>query len=131
VLIGTFVVGCDRSGVGRVVPVKGIVTIDGKPLTTGSLVFKPDAGKGNQSTFEPAGQIGADGSYELFTGPKEGAPLGWYNIGVVAQELNAADPYAAPKSLIPAKYADAVSSGVAIEVVENPAAGAYDIRLTK
>jgi hypothetical protein len=111
--------------------VKGTVTMDGNPLTTGSLVFKPDASKGNQSTFEPAGQIGADGSYVLFTGPKEGAPLGWYNVGLVAQELNAADPYAAPKSLIPAKYADAASSGVAVEVVESPAAKAYDIQLTK
>jgi hypothetical protein len=124
--------GCDSFGLGRIVPVKGQVTLDGKPLTTGSLVFKPDAAKGNQSKFEPASSIGADGSYSLFTKEKEGAPLGWYNVGIVAQEAaNPADPYAAMKPLVPARYNDAETSGVSVEVVASPAAGAYDLKLTK
>jgi hypothetical protein len=124
--------GCDSSGVGRIVPVKGQVMLDGKPLTTGSLVFKPDAEKGNQSKFEPASSIGADGRYSLFTKEKEGAPLGWYKVGIVAQEAaNPAEPYAAMKPLVSPRYNDADSSGVSVEVVASPAAGAYDLKLTK
>ena len=122
-------VGCDSSGPGRLVPVKGKVTNKGQPLATGSLVFKPDTAKGNQSKFEPASSIAADGSYELFTAEKPGAPPGWYHVGVVAQQTNAADPYAPAKSLIPASYADAAASGLAIEVVDSPTAGAYDLNL--
>jgi hypothetical protein len=122
--------GCDSSGVGRLVPVKGQVTIDGKPLTTGSLVFKADSAKGTISKFEPTGTIAADGGYSLFTKEKEGAPLGWYKVGVVAQESNPSDPYAL-KSLIPARYNEAETSGLAVEVVTKPAAGAYDLKLAK
>jgi hypothetical protein len=124
--------GCDSSGLGRIVPVKGNVTLDGKPLTTGSLVFKPDASKGNNSKFEPASAIGPDGSYSLFTKEREGAPPGWYKVGIVAQEEpSATDPYAPRKSLIPAHYNDAETSGLAVEVVASPPAGAYDLKLAK
>jgi hypothetical protein len=123
--------GCDSSGLGKIVPVNGQVTYEGKPVTSGSLVFKPDTTKGNQSTLEPAATIGADGNYSLFIKEREGAPLGWYQVGVVAQEANPNDPYAPAKSLIPAKYNDAATSGLSVEVVETPAAGAYDLKLAR
>jgi hypothetical protein len=123
--------GCDSSGLGRIVPVKGKVMLDGKAVPTGSLVFKPDSAKANTSTFEPASPIGADGSYSLFTKEKQGAPLGWYKVGVVAQEANPSDPYAAMKALVPQRYNDPETSGVAIEVVASPAADAYDLKLAK
>jgi hypothetical protein len=37
----------------------------------------------------------------------------------------------APRSLIPARYGQAATTTVAIEVVENPAPGAYDVKLTR
>ena len=121
--------GC---GAGSLVPVKGKVTVDGTPLTTGSLVFKPDAAKGNASQVDSSAEISADGSYSLFTRQKEGAPPGWYKVGVVAQgPANPADPYSPQKSLIAERYNNAESSGVAVEVVASPAAEAYDLRLTK
>jgi hypothetical protein len=123
--------GCDSSGLGRLAPVKGHVLLDGKPLPTGSLVFKPDAAKGNSSQFEPSATITADGSYSLFTKEKTGAPLGWYKVGVIAQEENLADPYAARKSLVASRYNNAETSGLAIEVVAAPASGAYDIKLAQ
>jgi hypothetical protein len=129
--LAVMIAGCDSSGVGRIVPVKGQVTYEGKPVTSGSLVFKPDSAKGNKSTFEPAATIGADGSYSLFVKEQEGAPLGWYHVGVVAQEVNPNDPYAQAKSLIPARYNDAATSGLAVEVVEAPPPGAYDLKLAK
>ncbi len=124
--------GCDSSGLGRIVPVKGQVSLNGKALTTGSLVFKPDAAKGNGAKFEPASSIAADGSYSLFTKDKAGAPLGWYKVGIVAQEAgNPSDPYAAMKPLVPPHYNDAETSDVFVEVVASPASEAYDLKLSK
>ena len=123
--------GCGPAAV-RLVPVQGKVMMEGQPLTTGTLVFKPDAEQGNSQTLEPAANIEADGSYTLYTTAKEGAPLGWYQVGVVANgPANEKDPYAAPKSLIPARYAEVSTSALAVEVVEKPAAGAYDLKLKK
>lgn len=125
-------VGCDSSGVGRLVPVQGKVTYEGQPLTAGSLALKPDAEKGNTSKFEPAANLGPDGSYRLFTAEREGAPLGWYKVAIVAQApADEKNPYAAQKSLIPARYAETGTSNLAIEVVETPPPGAYDLKLTK
>jgi len=128
---GLLLAGCDQSGLGRIVPVKGTVSLDGKPVPSGSLLFRPDAAKGNTSKFEPAATINSDGSYSLFTAEREGAPPGWYKVSVVAQELNAKDPYAPAKSLVPTKYNDPETSGISVEVVEQPAAGAYDLKLTR
>src|SRR5262249_13520830 len=82
--------GCGVSG-RRMGPVAGKVRVDGKPLTTGSVSFRPDKAKGNTSTYEPAGDIDADGNYKLYTpvradAPKEGAPPGWYRVAVISAE---------------------------------------------
>ena len=122
--------GCGSSGAGRLVPVAGKVTLDGKPLATGSLVFKPDAAKGNAGQLEPSGTLAGDGSYALFTKEKPGAPVGWYKVGVVAQQASPNDPYLM-KSLVPERYNDAESSGLAVEVVASPAANAYDLKLAR
>src|SRR5262249_14047953 len=81
--------GCgDGSGL-KVVPVAGKLTIDGQPLTTGSISFRPDAARGNRSQHHPTGTIDEEGRYQLFTAGKKGAPLGWYKVMVFAQESNA------------------------------------------
>jgi hypothetical protein len=125
--------GCDSSGVGRLfLPVQGKVTLDGTALTTGSLVFKPDTAKGNTSAFQPASEIATDGTYNLYTKEKPGAPAGWYKVGVVAEgPASATDPYAPRKSLVAQKYNDPETSGLAVEVVASPAPGAYDLELSK
>jgi hypothetical protein len=131
-ILSLALVGCDSSGLGRVVPVQGKVTLNGAPLSAGSLVFKPDAAKGNNSTLQPASDIAADGTYNLFTKEKPGAPLGWYKVGVVAEgPASATDPYAPRKSLLAQKYNDPETSGLAVEVVTTPRAGDYDLKLTK
>jgi hypothetical protein len=124
--------GCgDRSDVGGTVPVVGKVTVNGKPVKAGTVSFRPDKSKGNTSVHEPYGEIDADGNYKLFTGKKEGAPVGWYRVAVFAGEpvevgnlSGQARWYANPK------YAAAESSGLTVEVVEQPAPGAYDLKLT-
>jgi hypothetical protein len=133
--------GCgDASGVGRTVPVAGKVILQDAPLTakTTIVLFKPDASKGNTSPFEPTGTVDAEGNYTLTTKGKKGAPPGWYKVIVTAREEAAPVHAKTPKqhrpavrSLLPAKYGQAETSGLSIEVVENPAPGAYDLKLSK
>jgi hypothetical protein len=132
--------GCrDNSGVGLTFPVAGKVTIGDTPLTATSTVvlFKPDTSRGNTSPFEPAGTVDAQGIYVLTTRGKHGAPPGWYKVVVTAREeattVHPQNPRHRPmaKSLVPRKYGLENTSDLSIEVVKNPASGAYDLKLTK
>jgi hypothetical protein len=150
-LLGTALVvlaacGCgDRSGVGLTYAVHGKVTLDGKPLgaSTTVILFKPDAAKGNQNQFLPASGVDQEGGYMLSTHGKKGAPPGWYRVIVTAHEGAVEHPKQAQgnadgahsrrptvRSLVPAKYGREESTDLLIEVIENPAPGAYDLRLT-
>jgi len=111
--------------------VEGKVTVDGQPLTMGSLLFRPNAEKGNTSKLEPAGSIDSSGNYKLYTNSKPGAPLGWYKVTVAAQtQADSTNPGAAT-SLVAAKYNAADTTDLSVEVVATPAPGAYDLKLTK
>lgn len=113
--------------------VNGKITHQKQPMTTGTVTFTPDAGKGNQSKEVALGFIGSDGTYSLTTNGRDGAPLGWYKVSV--------DPLGMPKTAPPkdapapkpaainAKYKKADTSGISIEVTETPKPGAYDIEL--
>jgi hypothetical protein len=93
--------------------------------------FRPDAARGNTTRYEPAGQIDASGNYKLITAGKDGAPPGWYKVSVVAVEpIDPGDPYAPRKSIVNRKYGTP-DSGLAVEVVAEPAPGAYDLKLTR
>src|SRR5260370_654021 len=78
--------GCGN-GIGKTVPVAGVVTYDGKRLQTGTIIFRPDTARGNTGR-EAIGTIDDDGSFVLFTamGPEtqEGATPGWYKVGIVS-----------------------------------------------
>jgi hypothetical protein len=123
--------GCGPAGPANLVPVAGTVTYDGRPLTKGTVSFRPDAGAGNTTPYEPAGTVDEQGHYTLVTAGKPGAPPGHYKVTVAAEELDPNNPSAAPKSLIPVKYGRVTSSGLTIDVVEHPAPGAYDIKLAR
>jgi hypothetical protein len=113
-------------------PIVGKVTVNGTPLGTGSVTFHPDAGKGNNSPHIPVGTLDSEGTYQLMSATREGAPPGWYKVTVSAQEpIDPKNPYALPKHLISPKFNDAGTSGLEIEVVEKPQPGAYDLKLTK
>jgi hypothetical protein len=123
--------GCQRSGPGKLLPVEGTVLYEGKPLTVGSVSFRPDAARGNTSTYEPAGSIDDQGHYQLVTAGKPGAPPGWYKVTVTAEELDANNLSAPPKKLIPARYGMPTTTELALEVVDNPRPEAYDLKLTR
>jgi hypothetical protein len=133
--------GCgDGSGVGRTVPVAGKILLANEPLTAKNTIvlFKPDAAKGNTSPFEPVGTVDEGGNYTVQTKGKKGAPPGWYKVVVTARdEAPPEHPKSAPqhrpvaRSLLPARYGQEKTSGLSLEVVEDLAPGAYDLKLTK
>jgi hypothetical protein len=132
--------GCgDGSGVGVTYPVRGQITMDGAPWNakTTTVLFKPDAAKGNMTTWEPAATVDKQGNYTLRTGGKKGAPPGWYRVIVTATGAPAPPAKGVmhhrplPKSLLPAKYGQAKTTDLLVEVVEQPSPGAYDLKLTR
>jgi hypothetical protein len=123
--------GCRGDGsLGKLVPVTGKVTIDGQRLTTGQVIFQPDAEQGNTLKHEPRGSIDGQGNYVAATIGKKGVPPGWYKVTVIATEPFDKDrPYVIPKTLIPLRYSDPTTSELTVEVVENPVPDAYDFSL--
>jgi hypothetical protein len=138
-LLALAAAGCgDASGVGRTLPVAGRITLDGTPLTAATTVvlFKPDAARGNAAPWEPTGTVDAQGNYTLNTKGRRGAPPGWYKVTVTAVEAQANAvkgkrlQLPTPRSLVPARYGQAATTPLAVEVVENPTPDAYDLKLT-
>jgi hypothetical protein len=124
--------GCEAGRSEKLAPVVGKVTVNGAPLTSGGVTFRPDVEKGNLTQHIPVGAIDAEGRYELMSATKKGAPLGWYKVAVSAQEpIDPKNPYAPPKHLVNPRFSDAAMSGVAVEVVEKAAPGAYDFEVAK
>jgi hypothetical protein len=101
--------GCSRSHERETAKVSGIVTLDGKPLTRGTVMFVPAAGRAG------TGVIAADGSYQLTTyQPDDGALVGSHKVSVAIPLGSETAPAAA--SPIPQRYSSAESSGLTFEV---------------
>jgi len=120
--------GCAPGGL-HVVPVSGTVTFDGKPLTSGTVIYLPDSEQGNTMPHEPRGRIEADGTYQLFTLRQAGAPPGAYRVAVVAVKPGTEDSFEPPQYLVPPQYASPETSGLVKQVLENAPPGAYDINI--
>jgi hypothetical protein len=92
------------------VPVAGTVLIDGAPVTHGSIMFIPSAGR-------PAGGgIDSDGSFTLTCYERnDGATPGVHRVKVTAIEPidERSNRWHAPK-----KYADEKTSGIEVEITE-------------
>ena len=122
--------GCGGSG-STLIPVEGKVQADGKALTRGSVAFHPDAKKGNDSKKIPGGDIGADGSYKLYTDAQPGAPPGWYKVTVVSQgEVDNTKPDKAGKSPVERRFSDPKDTPLSVEVTASPKAGAYELKVS-
>ncbi len=97
-------------------PVKGKVVLDdGKPLTTGRVVFVSST-----MGISPNGKIGTDGSYTLSSGEQgDGAPAGEYKVRIehdLGPGTSAAKPKAGAKLPFPLAYSDEDSSGLKVTV---------------
>jgi hypothetical protein len=101
--------------VGVTLPVKGKVTLKGKPLTQGQIVFEPDsAGR------EAHGSIQPDGTFELTTfKPGDGAAPGTHRVAVTGTSK---------KDAVPVKYQSTSSSKTEVEVAEGKTEYTIDLK---
>lgn len=109
--------GCHRSP-GALTPVTGRISYQGRPLTTGTIVFVPDISRGETG---PAGyaKIRPDGTYVLQTTDGPGVPAGWYRITVTSLGPPGStynNPLPIPQSYIPDRYCDPDQSLLACEI---------------
>ncbi len=109
-------------------------TVQGKPLTFGVVQFGADFEHGNRSWEQPIGQVQPDGSFEMMTGNRKGAPLGSWKVLVIADNLLFLDPPAdpdwkPPKPFVHERYRTVKTTDVTVEVVEHPEEGAYLLKL--
>lgn len=96
-LVG-FTLGCGSAGP-EMGTVTGTVTLDGSPAANLEVSFDPKAAGSGTTAI---GYTDASGAYKLsYAGGKTGAPLGEYNVSIVAAEMDDAD---APPVSIPARY---------------------------
>jgi hypothetical protein len=122
------IMGCGGSGGGRTV--QGKVTFDdGRPLTTGTVVFHPDEGKGNKGTSARSA-VNDSGVFTLVADGGSGISLGWYKVTVMSTKPNPKDEYAEPIWLIPERFGDIKTSGLAVEVVASPSSTQYDLKVS-
>jgi hypothetical protein len=102
--------GCGSSAA----TVSGKVTLDGKPLTKGSIAFY-----GGGAAALATGSIDSSGNYTLLTGTERGLTPGSYQVTIVANDIieptNELTPLM-PKLITPAKYSNATTSGLTAEV---------------
>ena len=95
--------------------VSGTVTLDDKPLPRGMVQFVPDKSKG--TTGAPAvGNIDSQGRYTLRTAGVEGAVIGHHKVRVEARQEPKDETDSMPPSLIPQRYQNPETSGLAFEV---------------
>jgi hypothetical protein len=110
--------GCG-SDADRLTSVRGKVSYKGVPLPGGTIVFTPDAARGNSGPLARA-EIRPDGTYLLRTGDRPGAVPGWHRVTVAAVEAPGTAPalqrYTVPRTLLPERYRDPEMSGLACEV---------------
>lgn len=118
VCLGFAILVAGVAGCGSSYPsVTGKVTLDGAPLTAGTMAFHPPntAGVGYAT-------IQSDGSFAARTGGQTGLAPGKYKVTVTAVPTLAPptkeNPIPQAKSTVPAKYADVKTTDLEIEVTE-------------
>jgi hypothetical protein len=99
--------GCGSGGP-KIVPVSGIVLIDGHPLTYGHIQVLPDG-------WRPAsGRIGADGRFTLTTTASNvGCAVGTHPVAILAGESLTPETM---KWHAPQKYADITTSDLKVTI---------------
>jgi len=133
VLVGLCVLtSCKENGpaIGTTAPVSGKITVDGQPLTEGQVSFLPFDEGIQTGGGTAAGKIDPSGGYKIFTAGKDGAPLGRYKVTVTPSMVPTGDNKM-PVTPFNQKYTDYKKTTIVVEVVSNPAPGAYDFKLTK
>ncbi|HXD85262.1 MAG TPA: hypothetical protein VN641_02130 [Urbifossiella sp.] len=118
--------GCGDGGP-KLYPVTGKVTVGGKPLTSGTVVYNPE--KSNSFTGICVGELNGEGVYTLNTRGKPGAPAGAYKVTISSTGPVSQDNTKPPtKSLINTGYSLVETTNLETTVGDNP--GKYDFEVT-
>lgn len=81
--------GCGGSGLPGVVPIRGKVVYQNKPLTTGTVLYSPVADSGRQAR----GELQSDGTFTLTTlEANDGALPGEYRVVILAYAPHPGEP---------------------------------------
>jgi hypothetical protein len=107
--------GCEPTQ--KTATLTGKVTLDGKPLAHGTVLF---AASGGEKRNAAAGDIKSDGSYAVQIGQTEKLIVGEYVVVVVSREPSTPHPEGGPPTpgafITPEKYGDAQTSGLRYNV---------------
>ena len=83
--------GCGAGGEFEVAPVRGVVTVDGKPLVGGRLMFAPVADGSVKAGKTGFADIQADGAYTVSTyGSEDGAVVADHWVTILSTGSDAA-----------------------------------------
>jgi hypothetical protein len=119
-----FASGCGGSS--QESQVSGNVSLDGKQIGPGIIVFAPV-----ENGTPAIGPIEHDGSYRMSTSHEVGLSAGKYKVGIsireVPKNVKRGDRLPPGKLLIPQKYEDSTTSGLEYDVV--PGSNTIDIEL--
>jgi hypothetical protein len=135
--------GCPQSDdVGPTVPVTGKVTIDNKPLESGTVSFIADDKKGNTTKAAVSGIV-KGGEYTLKSSSttindKPGAPPGWYKVtirpgammsGPIESNTKGGKPSLpdAKSAAIAAKYTNVLTTPLEKEVKQGNSPADYEL----
>ena len=137
-LLCTFAMGCGDGGP-ALIPFKGKILYQDKPVPGATVSFAPAQG-------EPAWGLTNDaGEFEIKTRGKSGVVAGTAKVSIIAMEKVTGGPstpeefaeakkagkeIAAPKSLIPEKYNNDITSGLTVEVTSDASKNTKEFILT-
>ncbi len=107
--------GC-RSGI-ELLPVSGVVTLDGKPVEQATVLFKPETGP------VAYGQTDSAGRFELSTAGRKGAVPGKHKVSITKTKVTGVgnDEMVDPEKvktewIVPQKFTDPEKSELTAEV---------------
>lgn len=117
--------GCSPSHQLETAEVHGTVTLDGRPVTAGGVMFLPDRGRGATA------KISSDGTYRLTTYVDgDGAIVGKHQVSILPPyAAGETDLPSAPAQSIPARYHNGGSSRIEVEVQAGQV-NVVDLKLT-
>jgi hypothetical protein len=121
--------GCSFQPAEVLLPVAGKITVQGKPLPAGRVIFAPMS----PGTREGRGTVGAEGAYQVSVdgapADKTGMPAGKYQVLVFAIKPSTPESgMKPPEWLASQRYSDAKTSNLMLEVGAD-GAGKYDLTL--
>lgn len=122
-------VGCGDSGP-ELIPVVGIVTLDGQKATEGAVTFR----HASTGAFEASGLIQPDGTYKLMRNNAEGAQAGKYRVVVFVRKTPmtpSGEIAGLPSIIVNQKFTNPSTTPLSVEVTKDAPAGHYDLAVTR